>query len=235
MATLLSDLTAGAIQLADMVGNNFVTAAQWRLWCGDDAVRELHGIVSTAYSDTFFKTLTFTMTGAAAGVYTLPTDFMRMRGLDLNPDTPSRRTIHRFNFGERNGKRRGPVDFNNWRRREYRIVSRTTMIIEPVEQAAGPYKLYYVPIPPVLVADGDSLQTELVPFREYIFIVAAIKALGKQEKDTADLKERRDLMRADIMASAATDENEADTIVDVEDGLIDWPGPASGAVGWGGS
>lgn len=225
MATkVLSDLTAGAKELADMSTtgvSGFVTAAQWRLWV-NEGVAELHQLVSTSFEDTFFTIKNFTMAAAALGIYTLPTDFMRMRGLDIETGTNLYREIHRFNWAERNmiGKRHFSRFHQSLR---YRIVSRTTMYMFPVVEAIGTFRMYYAKRYTELTTDATALQDELQPWWEYPMIVAAIKAVAKQDGDTSDLRERRDIMRADIAnAGTNTDENESDTIVDVESEHDGW-------------
>lgn len=236
-APTLGELVTGSVQLADMSGDDFVTAAQWRLWV-NEALMELHGIVSTAYQDTFFSTSDITLTAAEAGQETLPTDFMRMRGLDRDPDTAQVKTIRRFNWSERNSVGRMHHYSRFHRSLRYRIVSRTKLFLEPTTEAAGNYRLYYVKRPiltattPTATWDATVMQDELTPWYEYVHVVVAIKALTKKEADTSALMARAALIRQDIEASAPTDENESDTVVDVEDG---WEGDlVSATVGGGG-
>lgn len=221
-AKTLGDMTAGAKELADMSTagvSGFVTAAQWRLWV-NEAIAELHQLVSTSFEDTFFSTSDFTLAASALGIKTLPTDFMRCRGLDIKTGTNLYREIHRFNWAERN--QIGPGHFSRFHESlRYRIVSRTTMYLFPVADAIGDFRLYYVKRYVELTSDSTAMQDELQPWWEYVQIVAAIKALIKQQDDVSDLRERRDVMRRDIAdAGTNTDENESDTIVDVE--TIGW-------------
>jgi len=71
---------------------------------------------------------------------------------------------------------------------------------------------------------ANELDSVLEPYWEYIAIVTAIKATAKEEGDTNDLLERRNVMRQDITDSAGNDDNEPNGIVDVQDG--------SGGLGW---
>lgn len=232
-AKVLSDLTAGAKELADMSTtgvSGYVTAAQWRLWV-NEAGAELHQLVSTSFEDTFFTVLDFTLAASALGIKTLPTDFMRMRGLDIETGSNLYKEIHRFNWAERNMI--GIRHFSRFHQSlRYRIVSRTKMYLFPVAQAVGDFRMYYVARYTEMTTDATALQDELQPWFEYVQIVAAIKAVEKQEADASGLKERRDLMRADIAnAGTNTDENESDTIVDVEsDDSSFWGTADSGGV-----
>ncbi len=214
MATTGAQLIAGAKELADLTGSDAVSDSQWYIWI-NDGVRELHGVVSTAFADTFYTEVSFTLT-SSSNVYTLPSTFMRLRGLDYNPGLPSRQTVHRYNFGERNSPAGSPFAVSR-NRRSYRVVSRTSLIVEPLENAPGNYKLMYVKRP-IDVTAGVDLQDELEPWAEYPMLVAASKALIKEQSDPSDLTARLAMMRQDIESSATTDEGEPDSVTDVEAG-----------------
>jgi hypothetical protein len=321
MTITLEQLRDGARELADMQDpDDFVSETTWNEWI-NQGITELHRIECNANPDTYFVALDFTLT--TGNTYALPSDFESIRGLDLNPGQSNRQTVHRFTFGNRNGATRAPFDFYSPRERSYRVVSRSLLVIEPAEQAAGNYRLYYVPrptrlatpktvsfsamdtadgpdVPPLgglagagswhllnanpdaatdippdggfdltltftttnllfsgtynVVSFGDvpmfgrptfgcsnlvsvagftspptgsgtftyqpvntafELDSALEPYAEYIMVVAAIKALAKEESDTRDLIERRNLLREDIIRTGGLDDNEPDGIIDV--------------------
>lgn len=221
----LAELVAGAKELADQVEDPQNDEDVWKSWV-NQGVQELHRIVRTAFEDTFFETIDFTLAGATYQ-YALPDDFLSIRGLDFMPDTTNRATVHRFNFAERNtvgGGAFAPQLYpgQGAAGRTYRVVSRTKLIIEPQEVASGPYRLYYVPQPVALAEDDDDLEDALAPFAEYVEIVTAIKAVAKEKLPTDDLIERRNVMRGDIESSVNNDQAEPNTIADVEDGGP-WP------------
>lgn len=230
MATSAATLIANAKELADLTNSAFVSDAQWLIWVNEGA-RELHTIVSTAFADTFYTEASFTIAAGAntKDLTSLSPAFMRIKGLDFNPTLPTRETVRRYNFAERNNVGASPLADGYARRnlRRYRVVSRSLLIVEPKENAPGDYKLMYVAVPTVLTNSGTpvGLQAELDPWAEYIEIVSAIKARVKQEKGWEDLRVLRDTMRADIEASAPTDESEGDTIADVESNRVwgGWP------------
>jgi hypothetical protein len=221
----LAELVAGAKGLADQAEDPQNTTEAWNAWV-NQGVAELHRIVRTAFDDTFFTTVDFTLTSPTYQ-YTLPADFLSIRGLDWMPDTTNRSSVRRFNFNERNttgGGSLAPLMYpgQGAAGRMYRVVSRTKLIIEPQEVAAGPYRLYYVTQPVVLVDDDDELEDALAPFSEYVEIVTAIKAVAKEKLPTDDLIERRDVMRLDIEASTNNDQAEPNTIANTEAGGP-WP------------
>jgi hypothetical protein len=221
----LAELVAGAKELADQVEDPQNDEALWVRWV-NQGVKELHRIVRTAFEDTFFETVDFTLTGSTYQ-YALPADFLSIRGLDWMPDTTNRASVRRFNFNERNTVGGGPFAPSLYpgqgaAGRMYRVVSRATLMIEPQEVAAGPYRLYYVPKPTVLVDDDDELDDSLEPWSEYVEIVTALKAVAKEKLPTDDLLERRNVMRADIESSVNNDQAEPNTIADTEAGGP-WP------------
>lgn len=218
MATTAAQLIAGAKELADLSSSAFVSDANWLIWI-NQGVRELHGLLASHHQDTFWKEKTFTLTSTAAGaVYTLPSDFLSVRGLDYNPGTANREVVHRFNFGERNAVGVPLLSSVVGFRRRYRVVNRQTLVVDPYENAGGNYKLIYVPRATEVTTSGTpvDLADELEPWAEYPMVTAAVKALQKEQMDASELMAKRDLMRLDIEQSAQTDEAEPDTITDVQ-------------------
>ena len=314
MSTTLQQLIDGAKALADMENEGddaFVSATLWKSWI-NQGCKELQRIEVSSDPDSFFATVDFTMDGSS-NIYTLPSDFLAVRGLTLNPGQSNRQTIHKFQFGERDRASSVTDMFGGYLpSRRYRVISRTQLLIEPKESSAGTYRLYYIPEPATLASEvtrtfdietddtappsgdpdyiawglqnaaltsddigqtltldfdapndvfnGDcvivgtpsstlvyvtpvvsqagftnpaagtatvhgqpantsnELDVSLDRFAEYIMIVAAIKAVAKEEGDISELVERRNLMRQDIAENVNMDANEPNTIVDTSDG-----------------
>ncbi len=336
MAKTLQNLIDEAWELADFTDtDDFISLERWISWV-NQGVTELHRLVANANPDQFFTTIDFTLAGGVDGnEYTLPADFVAIRGLSVNPGQANRMTVHKFNLGERDQGRSTFALFSGMPApRQYRVVSKSKLIIEPQESAGGTYRLYYVAAPSVLafpktvafslatgdtpsvpppgsldgtgawllangndaeatdipldggfdldltftstnlgfsgtyhvVAFGDSpqgfgqptfstsnlastagygnpasgsgtytyqpdgtvneLDDALEPYFEYIAIVTALKGMAKGEDDTNDLLERRNVLRQDILDSAGNDDNEPNSIVDVQDGT------GGGGPGW---
>ena len=213
MAISLSDLRTGSRVLCDFPGDDAISDTQFNTWINEGA-RELHLLVSTA-EDTFFSTVDFTI--SSGNTYSIPTNFMRIKGLDIDPDTSSARNVSRYNFGERNSK----SSDGNRQDRFYRVMGRT-LYIEPSDNALGDYRLYYVPAPTTLTASVD-LDVALEPYHEYIMVVTAIKALIFDKLDPSLLLERRNTMRQDISDSVQVDESEPCTVTDTSRKGPAWP------------
>lgn len=209
MAITLATLRDGARQLSDTENDDHISDTEINTWC-NQAADELVRLIP---ADMILATSSFTI--SSGNEYTLPSDFLEVVGLDLNPGTSSRRTVPRFNFGERNDIHRmhytTPI---NTQDRSYRIISRTTLIIEPEENATGDYKLWYRPRPATMTASVD-LETELEPFAEFIMISAAIKCLIKSERDFSALQLRLDRLTEEVRELTAPDAAEPQTVTNV--------------------
>lgn len=207
-----------------MVGSGFISASQWQTFA-NAGQEELWTIVATAFADTFYKTSSFNVTNNANTV-TLPTDFRMLKGLDINPGLSSVRSIHRYNFADRNSNGGVLAVTGPGYDPRYRVVSRTTLVLEPPLQSNGSYLLYYVNGPTAFTAPTDPMMSELEPWREYISQTMARKALLKEESDISGVDERIAQLRQDIMSAVETDTAEQNSIADVEGDCLNgasWP------------
>jgi hypothetical protein len=221
MGTTRADLIAQAKDLADMANTDFVEATTWNTWA-NDGIKALQRDVVSCFKDTFFRTENFTLSGSTYS-HTLPSDFQRVKGVDIDADTPRRRTVRRFNFQERNSYRYigdffTPLLNNVHPFLFYNVVGSNILQIQPQERASGSFRLYYVPKPTLMATDGSTLDPELEPYSEYVALFMAINAANKEESfDTANaLQAKLNQIRQDMLTSLETDEGPA-TIVDVND------------------
>jgi len=150
VATTTEQLLASATEGADLTNvADYVTDPTWLGWL-NDGVKELHRFVTNKFKATFFRQYDFTLAAGQSQV-TLPSNFWRLKGLDINAGTPRRRAVLPFNFGERNRIRTdylrdfGPITFDP--DRFYNVIGSSLLKIQPEETAAGAYRLYYVPKP----------------------------------------------------------------------------------------
>jgi hypothetical protein len=219
MSILRSDLIADAKAKSDFIFSDFVDDDRWGVWC-DQSVKELHRVVCATFADTYFRTTDFTLTGTTF-TYALPANFMRLKGLDVNPGKPNRRSVRRFNFAERNdsanhGFFSGFRACDQFDRLRYNVVGSNTLEIQPQEHAAHDYRLYWIPRPTAMVADDTALDVELEPYWEYVSTKMAIMALSKEESwDAVNvLKGQLKTMRDDMAEAVETDEGAPFTIID---------------------
>jgi hypothetical protein len=225
---LASDLIADAQAKSDLEASEFVDSARWLIWC-DQAVKELHRVVSATFAATYFRTTDFTLTGTTY-TYSLPATFMRLKGLDVYPDTPMRRSVRRFNFAERNRSADYGSNFGGtWQqfdRLRYNVVGSNILELQPQEHCAYPYRLYWVPRPTAMVATSTPLDVELEPYWEYVSAKMAIFAATKGEDwDVVNtLNGQLKTMRADMLEAVETDEGAPCSIIDERGDGSEWGG-----------
>lgn len=175
MATALSVLEQRVQTLYDVSGSTVLSGPELDQFI-NDAYRVLWAMVVAVNKDFRITPLPFTL---AAGVQSVafPADFMEVRFVRLNPGTDNQ--IYLTKFGAKSGSQQ-------WER-SYRPAG-STLVIEPLQRAAGAYSLDYIPQPPVLAAPTDSLDAELDQFADFIVYHAATTALVREETDTTQLQ-----------------------------------------------
>lgn len=153
MGVTTEQLIALAKEGADLTNvADYVTDAQWVSWLNEGA-KELHRLVTNKFKATYYRTFDFTF-GDGDYQQTLPSDFWKLRGLTLNPDSIQRRRVRSYNFPE--------GDDGQWTRstilwpsayctdRGYNVLGSRKLQLEPREHVAGVYRLFYVPKPKAL-------------------------------------------------------------------------------------
>lgn len=207
MATTLTQITDGAKDLADLVGDPHVPQATWTRWA-NRGQEKLWRKLAASFQDLWHATQDFTLVGGAAGNSVAMNAAVRqIRGLSKDPTSPSlRRTVHPRNFDERDDQNALTYDALG-----------LNLVLEPFEYSAGVYRLYYVAGPTALVNVGDNIDTQLEPFVEYVETYMAIKAAGKEEGDSVDLRQDlKDLWDEIEGVCMNRDAAVGETIVDVE-------------------
>ena len=167
MAATLAQLRARAQVLYDVSGSTVLATAEWNDLV-NDAYRALWADVVSVNNDFRNTVLPFTLT--SSNTQALPDDFQDVRSVRLNPGLDTQMYLPKY----------PPKSGSEMFERSYRL-SGSNLIIEPRQRAAGSYDLTYVPQPPVLVADGDTLDVELDQFRDFIVYHAAIAAAAREE------------------------------------------------------
>jgi hypothetical protein len=142
---------------------DYVTNATWLSWLNDGKT-ELHRFVTNKFKATYYRPYDFTLSSTSQ--QTLPANFWRLKGLDIDPDTSRRREVRPNNFAERNNYRQNSVrdPLRYCTDRHYNLLGSRLLLIQPQENAAGDYRLYYVPKPKTLalVRSVTVLNTDAV-------------------------------------------------------------------------
>ena len=211
MTVTVASLETRARRRADMINRNFVTSAEWLQYL-NDGYKELYDILVARFEDWYTESLEFSV---ASGVesYDLPANFYKLRGLDRSAGAGEYITLRPFNFNDRNVKG-GLIRRTRLSDVEYRIM-RDTLIFEPRDRALGDYRMWYVPRANDLTVSSDTVDG-VNGWEEYIVLVAAIKALQKEESDVSVLlAEKGSLYQRIELMSANRDGGMTERVTDV--------------------
>lgn len=116
--------------------------------------------------------------------YTLPTDFYKIISVQVLADDQLWFPLKRFEYAEQNEYAR-PL-YSRVADLRYRIRGDKLIINPSTNLARRNLRLIYVPIPPELVNDNDTLQG-FNGWDEYVVLLSAIKCLQKEEQDVSAL------------------------------------------------
>lgn len=198
--TLLS-LKTQARQRADMENSTFISDTELTTLINSSAA-ELYDLLIGVFEDYKLTSQTISVV-PNTDTYTLPTDFYKLRGVDLVLDSFGNAvTLKPFNFAERNAYLFTPtwnvVGLSYLR---YHMQGNSIRFV-PVPNTSQSVKLWYIPAIPTLTLDADTLDG-VNGFEEYIVVDAAIKMRIKEESDTMDLERQKALLTARINSMAA--------------------------------
>jgi len=212
MITLL-ELRNRARQRSDMETSDFVSDAELNGYI-NSSIAELHDLLVSAYgSDYFLSDYSFT-TSLGTNDYSLPSDFYKMKGLDVNIQGNNWFSVRPFNFNERNrnqdltwGLLLGPSI-------RYRLMG-SKIKFSPAPDSSYNARLWYVPKAAVLTADTDQYD-DLNQYAEYVIVDAAIKMLQKEESDVSVLMAQKQALKKRLEEMADNrDAGQPETISDI--------------------
>jgi hypothetical protein len=221
MPFTLSALRTLVRQRSDTENDGHITDAELTNYV-NASFAELYDILTSRFEDYFITEPApqYVLTGTTNTI-SLPADFYKMRGLDyLANGTDDWVEVKKFNFADRN-KRRTAISrlANGYPYREYRVLG-SLITINPPQQAAGTYQLWYIPRFAPLVLDLDVL-TGVLDFEEYIVVDAALKCVIKQEGDITALKlSKADLVKRISEMASNRDAGEPETIADASGSFL---------------
>ena len=174
----LANLRTLARQESDNTNSTFVSDAEFNRYI-QGSYNELYGLIVEAYGDDYFiqtpsAGYQFTTDGTNSR-FALPAAFFKLRGVDLQTQTPSQwTTLKPFTMAERN---------------------RLSGYSSPIPMAGQVLQVLYTPLPTLPTQDADTIDG-VNGWEEYIIIDAAIKALRKEEADVSALMAaKRDMIR----------------------------------------
>jgi hypothetical protein len=209
MATALSDLITAIRQRSNMEQNQFVTDAEITTM-GNESLAQLDGILIAQFSD--YKLSNTILTASATdGSLTLPADFLKLRGVDVQystTDPDSYIEIREYSFQQRNRKPYiaittgggfGPYSVN------YRLQGMKVMIAPVALSTNWSYRVWYTPKYTALSAPADTLQPYMDTqyWHQYAIYDCCVKILAKQDLDPSSFVGLRDEAKALIMQISA--------------------------------
>jgi hypothetical protein len=172
-----------------MEDNEFVSDSELTNYI-NFAVAELHDLLVQCYGSDYFLNSTSATTTVDTTDYSLPSDFYKLRGVDVKLSGNDWLSIQPFNFNERNRFE----DFGSWSLQgitniRYRIMG-SNIKFSPVPDSQVDYRIWYVPTATKLSADTDSLD-DINQYSNFVIVTAAIKMLNKEESDISNLAGER--------------------------------------------
>lgn len=208
-----AELRDRARQRADMERSQYISDAELNTYL-QHSWFELYDILVSRFEDYYTVSTTSTLAGGQSQI-TLPADFYKLRGVDYQLDATTYTTLRHFNFLERNKRARNFDRLIAGRRNiVYRLMADKLLLL-PEQDAAGTYRLWYIPRCPTFVNDASTV-TNVLDFDEYIVVDAAIKMLSKEESDIAPLLAEKAALKVRIESMASNrDAGEPATVQDV--------------------
>lgn len=163
MAQSLANLRAESQQRCNQEAKTLVSTAEWDRYI-QEAVGELYDIIVSAFPHYYVSSSSFSLSAVNTfDLTTLSPTFYKLRGVDyMFAGTSRPRKVTPLNFAERN--RYQSLNFS------------------------GNYTIWYTPLPPALVADGDTLDLILDNWSEFIPVTAAMAGASKENGDLTDLR-----------------------------------------------
>lgn len=125
--------------------------------------------------------------------YALPADFYKVISCQIQGDNTLFFPLKRFEYAEQNFNAR-PL-YNRVGDIRYRIRGSDLIFTTATNIGGRVVRLIYVPLPPELTQDSDTLNG-FNGWDEYVVLMSAIKCLQKEEQDVSDLKQEIAVMDA---------------------------------------
>ena len=161
-----ADLTAGQVDDDDVT----------RLV--NEQLGELYELLVQSFDGLFSTALTFTLVDADQGARALPTDLYQIVDLEDRADTTSPRSLPAIEFRDR----------NTTAVKGY-CAQGTSLLVRPITQGPGTYRLTYTPSFTDLVADTDAV-TYPQNWHQLAVLGAAIRLRNIQELSASGLEQR---------------------------------------------
>lgn len=211
------------IQERGEIPTNYVSNSELTAWM-NGSLAELYDLVVDQNKDFYVSTNTIAITSGNTE-YSLPTDFYRLVGVDIEDSSGQNYAMRKYQFHERNLGQGGSGDKLDAR---YRIIN-SQFHVSPSPTWSGSVYVHYIPAPPSYATNGDddSCTFDFVAgWDEYVVLDCLIKFAGKDEQDPSIFMAQKETTRRRVVSMSQTvDDNEPDKVRDVENEYLQdrWP------------
>jgi len=213
MPATRSELRDRAKRRADMENSSFVSDTEWNDYI-NEGLSELHDIVINKHDDHIVSSTTLTFTNGASTT-ALPSDFYRIRGVDLTSGGFTY-ALEPFMFRERNRLQFASGILYGIENYMYQVVGDNLHLI-PKAQGSVSVTLWYIPEAPELAADGTEVNVGYAQgWDRYVVLYATIRALQKEESDVSSHFAELGALQKRIEASAMRSSADGKRVVDVK-------------------
>jgi len=201
-----------------MENSNFISASELTGLI-NSSIHELHDLLIQCYdTDYYLSSYTFS-TSANVDSYALPSDFYKMRGLDMKITSTDWDSIRPFSFADRNLYQN--TSWSNASYGRYRLMG-SNLVLMPKPTATYDSQLWYIPSSVELSASGDTFDG-INGFEEFVVIDTAIKMRVKEESDiTALALAKKEMQRRIEEAAQNRDAGFSEVITDVNNNNTDY-------------
>lgn len=173
---------------------------------------ELYELIISAGDEYYLSSNTIT-TSAGVDTYSLPADFYKLAGVDIDVGGPQPIPIRKFVFRERNrylyndGWSYGrPVSYRLWG---------SNIRFTPRPSANYSVIVWYYPTQTDMSSDSDTIDG-VQGWEEFVVLDAAVKCLAKDSRDASALVAQRETVRQRVLGNMQTrDTSEPDRATDV--------------------
>lgn len=189
MATItLANLRTRARDRANMENSTFVSDSIFNTYI-NYAISELRDIITSKVGEDYFATSSSTTLTSGQETVDLPADFYKLLWVEVLIDGPSTvqnyAKLKRFEVSEMPAAPYSLV--NPWMDLKYRLRADKLWLLPAAATGGRTIRLWYVPLPTALSADADTLNG-YNGWDEYVVLLAARKALVKEEQDVSDIE-----------------------------------------------
>ena len=193
-------------QMADIVNNNVCTDAEINSYLNLE-LDELYDLLIDTYEDYFISSSSISIVSGTAS-YAIPSDFYKIRGVDIIISASESFSLRAFQFEERNQYGTGDAKSLRYQLRG----SLLHFIPSPTVTVTG--TLWYIPAR-TDTASGGSFDS-INGWHDYAIAGAAIRCNNKQETDVSWLiKQKNDIKERVLSLASKRDVGSPRRVVDV--------------------